>query len=96
VESQLIVGFGARRSSEEAGEAAYPVPLPAAGTMGAGASAEEKHSRELEKKLKEDAEKDARTVKLLLLGRGVGQRWGGDSCRAVRLGKQPLLEAGIP
>lgn len=42
----------------------------AAGTarMGAGASAEEKHSRELEKKLKEDAEKDARTVKLLLLG----------------------------
>ncbi|XP_016058220.1 PREDICTED: guanine nucleotide-binding protein G(t) subunit alpha-1 [Miniopterus natalensis] len=40
--------------------------------MGAGASAEEKHSRELEKKLKEDAEKDARTVKLLLLGRGVG------------------------
>uniref|UniRef100_A0A452V9X7 G protein subunit alpha transducin 1 n=1 Tax=Ursus maritimus TaxID=29073 RepID=A0A452V9X7_URSMA len=40
--------------------------------MGAGASAEEKHSRELEKKLKEDAEKDARTVKLLLLGMGVG------------------------
>jgi len=40
--------------------------------MGAGASAEEKHSRELEKKLKEDAEKDARTVKLLLLGKGVG------------------------
>lgn len=39
-------------------------------TMGAGASAEEKHSRELEKKLKEDAEKDARTVKLLLLGKG--------------------------
>lgn len=37
--------------------------------MGAGASAEEKHSRELEKKLKEDAEKDARTVKLLLLGK---------------------------
>lgn len=64
-------------------EAAYPVPLPAAGTMGAGASAEEKHSRELEKKLKEDAEKDARTVKLLLLGRGVGQRWGGDSCRSA-------------
>lgn len=47
--------------------------MPAAGTMGAGASAEEKHSRELEKKLKEDAEKDARTVKLLLLGRGAGQ-----------------------
>ncbi|XP_075039973.1 guanine nucleotide-binding protein G(t) subunit alpha-1 [Mixophyes fleayi] len=38
--------------------------------MGAGASAEEKHSRDLEKKLKEDAEKDARTVKLLLLGAG--------------------------
>ncbi|KFP87544.1 Guanine nucleotide-binding protein G(t) subunit alpha-1, partial [Acanthisitta chloris] len=38
--------------------------------MGTGASAEEKHSRELEKKLKEDAEKDARTVKLLLLGAG--------------------------
>ncbi|XP_036850290.1 guanine nucleotide-binding protein G(t) subunit alpha-1 isoform X4 [Manis javanica] len=38
--------------------------------MGAGASAEEKHSRELEKKLREDAEKDARTVKLLLLGAG--------------------------
>uniref|UniRef100_A0A4W5PIZ7 Guanine nucleotide binding protein (G protein), alpha transducing activity polypeptide 1 n=1 Tax=Hucho hucho TaxID=62062 RepID=A0A4W5PIZ7_9TELE len=38
--------------------------------MGAGASAEDKHSKELEKKLKEDAEKDARTVKLLLLGAG--------------------------
>lgn len=37
--------------------------------MGAGASAEEKRSRELEKKLKEDADKDARTVKLLLLGK---------------------------
>lgn len=37
--------------------------------MGAGASAEEKHSRGLEKKLKEDAERDARTVKLLLLGK---------------------------
>lgn len=36
--------------------------------MGAGASAEEKHSRELERKLKDDADKDARTVKLLLLG----------------------------
>lgn len=52
--------------------------------MGAGASAEEKHSRELEKKLKEDAEKDARTVKLLLLGRvwawgapAMGRRPGG-------------------
>lgn len=37
--------------------------------MGAGASAEEKRSKELEKKLKEDADKDARTVKLLLLGK---------------------------
>lgn len=37
--------------------------------MGAGASAEEKRSRELEKKLKEDADIDARTVKLLLLGK---------------------------
>lgn len=36
--------------------------------MGAGGSAEDKRSRELEKKLKEDADKDARTVKLLLLG----------------------------
>ncbi|KAM7402247.1 hypothetical protein PAMP_017504 [Pampus punctatissimus] len=38
--------------------------------MGAGGSVEEKRSRELEKKLKEDADKDARTVKLLLLGAG--------------------------
>uniref|UniRef100_A0AAQ4NVN3 Guanine nucleotide binding protein (G protein), alpha transducing activity polypeptide 1 n=1 Tax=Gasterosteus aculeatus aculeatus TaxID=481459 RepID=A0AAQ4NVN3_GASAC len=38
--------------------------------MGAGASAEEKHSKELEKKLKQDADMDARTVKLLLLGAG--------------------------
>lgn len=45
--------------------------------MGAGASAEEKHSRELEKKLKEDADKDARTVKLLLLGRRTPQVGGG-------------------
>lgn len=44
--------------------------------MGAGASAEEKHSRELEKKLKEDAEKDARTVKLLLLGMEGTTPWG--------------------
>lgn len=69
--------------------------------MGAGASAEEKHSRELEKKLKEDAEKDARTVKLLLLGRGVGQRGGGEGRlpQVSTLGpgkQQPLLEAGIP
>uniref|UniRef100_A0A4W3J401 Guanine nucleotide binding protein (G protein), alpha transducing activity polypeptide 2 n=2 Tax=Callorhinchus milii TaxID=7868 RepID=A0A4W3J401_CALMI len=42
--------------------------------MGSGASAEDKESakrsKELEKKLQEDAEKDARTVKLLLLGAG--------------------------
>lgn len=59
--------------------------------MGAGASAEEKHSRELEKKLKEDAEKDARTVKLLLLGRGAasvgeGLLW----VSSLGPGKQPL------
>lgn len=39
--------------------------------MGAGASAEEKRSKELEKKLKEDGDKDARTVKLLLLGKDI-------------------------
>lgn len=67
--------------------------------MGAGASAEEKHSRELEKKLKEDAEKDARTVKLLLLGRspcwpvlGRGQPRVG----SLGPGKQPFYEARIP
>ncbi|XP_075469718.1 guanine nucleotide-binding protein G(t) subunit alpha-2 isoform X2 [Ascaphus truei] len=42
--------------------------------MGSGASAEDKElakrSRELEKKLQEDAAKDAKTVKLLLLGAG--------------------------
>lgn len=59
--------------------------------MGAGASAEEKHSRELEKKLKEDAEKDARTVKLLLLGRGVGQCGGGHSCGSAAWGKASSL-----
>lgn len=40
--------------------------------MGSGASAEDKElakrSKELEKKLQEDAAKDAKTVKLLLLG----------------------------
>lgn len=46
-----------------------PVHLQNNWEMGAGASAEEKHSRELEKKLKEDAEKEARVVKLLLLGK---------------------------
>lgn len=38
--------------------------------MGSGASAEDKRSRELEKKLQEDADKEAKTVKLLLLGAG--------------------------
>lgn len=54
--------------------------------MGAGASAEEKHSRELEKKLKEDAEKDARTVKLLLLGRGLGSGMDGHDHQVCCLG----------
>uniref|UniRef100_A0A8C6PSA2 Guanine nucleotide binding protein (G protein), alpha transducing activity polypeptide 2 n=1 Tax=Nothobranchius furzeri TaxID=105023 RepID=A0A8C6PSA2_NOTFU len=38
--------------------------------MGAGASAEDKKSKELEKQLQEDADKEAKTVKLLLLGAG--------------------------
>ncbi|KAI2518281.1 GNAT2 isoform 1, partial [Pan troglodytes] len=42
--------------------------------MGSGASAEDKElakrSKELEKKLQEDADKEAKTVKLLLLGAG--------------------------
>ncbi|XP_077190316.1 guanine nucleotide-binding protein G(t) subunit alpha-2 [Paroedura picta] len=38
--------------------------------MGSGASAEEKRSKELEKKLQEDADNEAKTVKLLLLGAG--------------------------
>lgn len=37
--------------------------------MGAGASAEDKKSKELEKQLQQDAEKDSKTVKLLLLGK---------------------------
>uniref|UniRef100_A0A669QMI6 Uncharacterized protein n=1 Tax=Phasianus colchicus TaxID=9054 RepID=A0A669QMI6_PHACC len=50
--------------------------------MGSGASAEDKEmakrSKELEKKLQEDADKEAKTVKLLLLGRVEGGRtlWG--------------------
>ena len=49
--------------------------------MGSGASAEDKEmakrSKELEKKLQEDADKEAKTVKLLLLGRvGGGTLWG--------------------
>ncbi|XP_048858955.1 guanine nucleotide-binding protein G(t) subunit alpha-2 [Brienomyrus brachyistius] len=38
--------------------------------MGSGASAEDKKSKELEKQLQEDAAKESRTVKLLLLGAG--------------------------
>lgn len=37
--------------------------------MGAGASAEGKRSKELEKQLQEDADKESKTVKLLLLGK---------------------------
>lgn len=44
--------------------------------MGSGASAEDKEmakrSKELEKKLQEDADKEAKTVKLLLLGKAGG------------------------
>ncbi|KAI4824340.1 hypothetical protein KUCAC02_012862 [Chaenocephalus aceratus] len=38
--------------------------------MGAGASAEDQKSKDLEKQLQKDADKDAKTVKLLLLGAG--------------------------
>lgn len=38
-------------------------------SMGAGASAEDKKSKELEKQLQEDADKESKTVKLLLLGK---------------------------
>ncbi|XP_035236903.1 guanine nucleotide-binding protein G(t) subunit alpha-2 [Anguilla rostrata] len=38
--------------------------------MGSGGSAEDKKSKELEKQLQEDAAKDSKTVKLLLLGAG--------------------------
>lgn len=45
--------------------------------MGSGASAEDKElakrSKELEKKLQEDADKEAKTVKLLLLGEQDGK-----------------------
>lgn len=37
--------------------------------MGAGASAEDKKSKELEKQLQEEADKESKTVKLLLLGK---------------------------
>lgn len=48
--------------------------------MGAGASAEDKKSKELEKQLQEDADKDSKTVKLLLLGKF--SAWQG--CKDVR------------
>lgn len=54
--------------------------------MGSGASAEDKEmakrSKELEKKLQEDADKEAKTVKLLLLGKG-GPRGGRGRCHLV-------------
>lgn len=49
--------------------------------MGAGASAEDKKSKELEKQLQEDADKDSKTVKLLLLGEWIPLRC---SCRRWR------------
>uniref|UniRef100_A0A8C4XMT2 Uncharacterized protein n=1 Tax=Falco tinnunculus TaxID=100819 RepID=A0A8C4XMT2_FALTI len=51
--------------------------------MGSGASAEDKEmakrSKELEKKLQEDADKEAKTVKLLLLGKSGGDVPRGDA-----------------
>lgn len=51
--------------------------------MGSGISAEDKElakrSRELERKLQEDADKEARTMKLLLLGERDGDRSRGRS-----------------
>lgn len=48
--------------------------------MGSGVSAEDrqlaKRSKELERKLQEDADKEAKTVKLLLLGEAVGDEPG--------------------
>ncbi|KPP66273.1 hypothetical protein Z043_115243 [Scleropages formosus] len=54
--------------------------------MGSGASAEDKKNKELEKQLQEDADKDSKTVKLLLLGKtqnsgSVGHRGGGSDLR---------------
>nr|KAF6413249.1 G protein subunit alpha transducin 2 [Molossus molossus] len=60
--------------------------------MGSGVSAEDKElakrSKELEKKLQEDADKEAKTVKLLLLGErdGLSQR---RSCSFL-----PVLDGG--
>lgn len=62
--------------------------------MGAGASAEDKRSRELEKKLKEDADKDARTVKLLLLGK-VSETGSGIYRTYTCLGAPKAPEGGL-
>lgn len=77
----VLVLTSTERASRRAAEA----------RMGAGASAEEKHSRELEKKLKEDAEKDARTVKLLLLGRRARPQKGLGGVRVLGRGCPNLL-----
>ncbi|CAG07506.1 unnamed protein product, partial [Tetraodon nigroviridis] len=70
--------------------------------MGAGASAEDKKSKELEKQLQEDAEKDSKTVKLLLLGfciRAVTQKrnsWSlGQSSMATSLHSALALITGM-
>lgn len=52
--------------------------------MGAGASAEDKKSKELEKQLQEDADKDSKTVKLLLLGKWTHEFSAGRGCKVVR------------
>lgn len=61
--------------------------------MGSGASAEDKEmakrSKELEKKLQEDADKEAKTVKLLLLGKA-----GGDVPRRCPSVSTPLRLRG--
>lgn len=62
--------------------------------MGSGASAEDKEmakrSKELEKKLQEDADKEAKTVKLLLLGKG-----GRDGPPGRMGGDGPVSPAGV-
>uniref|UniRef100_A0A803Y1V8 Uncharacterized protein n=1 Tax=Meleagris gallopavo TaxID=9103 RepID=A0A803Y1V8_MELGA len=66
--------------------------------MGSGASAEDKEmakrSKELEKKLQEDADKEAKTVKLLLLGRGWARRNNGGREGVLVHGEKGVL--GIP
>lgn len=53
--------------------------------MGAGASAEDKKSKELEKQLQEDADKDSRTVKLLLLGKWTHEQSSCRGCKGLRV-----------